>query len=77
MGDERSQPPYNQSCIVPAEYAGASLLAKDGDELFGHYRHALERLGSTAVPAGIAESRARRNDCTNWDRGRRLDHKPV
>jgi len=45
MADERSQPPYNQPSIVPAEYAWASLLAKDGDDLFEHYRHILERLG--------------------------------
>ena len=42
MADERSAPPYNQPSIVPAAYAWPSLLAKDGDELFDHYRHALE-----------------------------------
>ena len=42
MADERAQPPYNQASIVPGAYSWPSLLAKDGDELFDHYRHALE-----------------------------------
>ena len=42
MADERSAPPYNQASIVPATYAWPTLLSKDGDELFDHYRHALE-----------------------------------
>ena len=49
MADERSAPPFNvnpdQVSIVPAAYAWPTLLAKDGDELFDHYRHALEKLG--------------------------------
>jgi len=45
MAAERSAPPYNQASIVPAAYAWPTLLAKDGDELFGHYRHLLEKLG--------------------------------
>jgi type I restriction enzyme M protein len=46
MADERSRPPYNQSSLIPAKYAWPTLLAKDGDELFDHYRHALEALGT-------------------------------
>ena len=46
MADERSRPPYNQPSLIPAKYAWPSLLARDGDELFDHYRHALEALGS-------------------------------
>jgi len=53
MADERSQPPYNQPSIVPAEYAWASLLAKDGDDLFDHYRHALEKLGQEKGTLGL------------------------
>ncbi|MCB1989324.1 MAG: type I restriction-modification system subunit M N-terminal domain-containing protein, partial [Burkholderiaceae bacterium] len=53
MADERSQPPYNQPSIVPAEYAWGSLLAKDGDELFEHYRHALETLGHEKGTLGL------------------------
>ena len=45
MADERSQPPYNQTSIVPAAYAWPTLLGRDGDALFDHYRHALEKLG--------------------------------
>ena len=45
MADERSKPPYNQPSIIPAQYAWPTLLAKDGDELFDHYRHLLEELG--------------------------------
>ena len=51
MADERSRPPYsspggdNQSSLIPAQYAWPALLARDGDELFDHYRHTLEALG--------------------------------
>ena len=45
MADERSRPPYHQPSPIPAAYAWPSLLAKDGDELFDHYRHLLEELG--------------------------------
>jgi type I restriction enzyme M protein len=50
MADERSAPPFNvnanQPSIVPAAYAWPTLLARDGDELFDHYRHALENVVS-------------------------------
>jgi type I restriction enzyme M protein len=50
MADERSQPPYNQNAsqpgMIPKAYAWPALLAKDGDELFDHYRHTLEKLGA-------------------------------
>ena len=45
MADERSRPPHNQASPIPARYARPVLLAKDGDELFDHYRHTLEELG--------------------------------
>src|SRR5258706_14886033 len=45
MADERSRPPYNQPSIIPAQHAWPTLIAKDGDELFDHYRHVLESLG--------------------------------
>ena len=45
MADERSRPPYNQSSLIPAEYAWPTLVKRDGDDLFDHYRHALEKLG--------------------------------
>jgi type I restriction enzyme M protein len=54
MADERTKPPYllargaqasNQSSIVLAKYNWPTLLKKDGDDLFDHYRHMLESLG--------------------------------
>ena len=39
MADERSRPPYSQKSPVPEGRDWASLLKKDGDELFDHYRH--------------------------------------
>lgn len=45
MAYERTRPPYNQSSPIPQEYGWASLLKKDGDALFDHYRHVLETLG--------------------------------
>jgi len=45
MADERSKPPYNQPSPIPAKYAWPALLAKDGDDLFDHYRHTLDELG--------------------------------
>jgi len=45
MADERSRPPYHQPNPIPAAYAWPALLAKDGDDLFDHYRHTLEELG--------------------------------
>jgi type I restriction enzyme M protein len=45
MADERSRPPYNQPSPVPASHDWPSLLWRDGDELFDHYRHTLEELG--------------------------------
>jgi type I restriction enzyme M protein len=46
MADERSRPPYNQRSLIPGQYAWPSLLARDEDELFDHYRDALEALGN-------------------------------
>jgi type I restriction enzyme M protein len=46
MADERSKPPYDEPSPIPARYAWPKLLALDGDELFDHYRHTLEELGS-------------------------------
>lgn len=46
MADERSRAPYNQKRAALAGYDWPSLLKKDGDELFDHYRHTLI-VGST------------------------------
>jgi len=52
MADERNKPPYlpasgagKQPSIIPKNYDWPSLVKKDGDELFEHYRHLLENLG--------------------------------
>ena len=45
MADERSRPPYSQPSPIPTKYAWPALLAKDGDDLFDHYRHTLDGLG--------------------------------
>jgi len=49
MADECSRPPYKQPSMIPAKFAWPSLLSKDGDELFDHYRHSLEALRSEKV----------------------------
>jgi type I restriction enzyme M protein len=46
MADERTKPPYSQPSTVPAAYSWPTLVKKDGDELFDHYRHTLENLGN-------------------------------
>jgi len=46
MADERTKPPYSQPSAVPAKYNWPTLLKKDGDDLFDHYRHTPEPLGN-------------------------------
>jgi type I restriction enzyme M protein len=53
MADERTKPPYNQASPVPDKYSWQSLLKKDGDELFDHYRHSLEKLGNEKGLLGL------------------------
>ena len=42
MADERSQPSRSQPRPTPKGFDWHSLLARDGDDLFDHYRHTLE-----------------------------------
>ncbi len=58
MADERSKPPYNLPGPVPKEYNWQSLLKKDGDALFDHYRHLLEELGKKTGLLGLIFGRA-------------------
>ncbi|EQD61944.1 type I restriction-modification system, M subunit, partial [mine drainage metagenome] len=58
MADERTQPPYRQKSIVPAAYAWPTLVARDGDELFDHYRHVLEALGQQKGTLGLIFGKA-------------------
>ena len=53
MADERARAPYHQPSVVPAGYDWPSLLRKDGDELFDHYRHTLEALGNQKGLLGL------------------------
>jgi type I restriction enzyme M protein len=53
MADERMRPPYSQKGVVPEKYGWPSLLKKDGDELFEHYRHMLEFLGKEKGLLGL------------------------
>lgn len=58
MADERSKPPYNLPSPVPKEYNWQSLLKKDGDALFDHYRHLLEELGKKTGLLGLIFGKA-------------------
>ena len=53
MADERSKPPYNQKSSIPKQYNWQSLLAKDGEKLFEHYRHLLEELAKKQNLLGL------------------------
>ena len=53
MADDRTKPPYNHPSPVPAAYAWPTLVKKDGDELFDHYRHTLENLGNEKGLLGL------------------------
>jgi len=70
MADERSnlpafgagkKPGAKKKCIVPKEYDWKSLLKKDGDELFEHYRHILEKLGKEKGLLGLIFMKSRIN----------------
>jgi type I restriction enzyme M protein len=58
MADERSKPPYNQKSSIPSGYDWQSLLKKDGDALFEHYRHTLEELGKMKGLLGLIFAKA-------------------
>ncbi len=47
-----------QQNIIPKQYNWQSLLEKDGDELFDHYRHLLEELGKKSGLLGLIFGRA-------------------
>ena len=60
MADERSQPPWNQPSPIARGFDWPSLLARDGDALFDHYRHTLDKLGAERGTIGLDE--AQRHD---------------
>ncbi len=53
MADERTRAPYNQPSPVLPGYDWESLRWRDGDVLFDHYRHVLERLGNEKGLLGL------------------------
>ena len=53
MADERTKPPYKQPSIVPKNYDWPSLIKKDGDELFEHYRNTLRKIGKEKGLLGL------------------------
>ncbi len=58
IADERTEAPYHQPSIVPQQYSWSSLIKKDGDELFDHYRHALDALGKEKGLLGLIFNKA-------------------
>ncbi len=58
MSDERSKPPYNLPSPIPKKYDWQSILKKDGDDLFDHYRHLLDELGKEKGLLGLIFGRA-------------------
>jgi type I restriction enzyme M protein len=58
MADERTKKPFDQKSPVPSGYDWPSLLKKDGDDLFDHYRHTLEKLGQEKGLLGLIFGRA-------------------
>ena len=67
MADERTKPPYNEPSAVPAEYSWPTLIKKDGDELFDHYRHVLEKLGNEKGLLGLIFKKARAEIQNPWN----------
>ena len=58
MADERAKPPYSQPSPISDKYNWQSLLKEDGDELFDHYRHILEKLGQEKGLLGLIFGKA-------------------
>jgi type I restriction enzyme M protein len=58
MAYERTKPPYNQPSQIAGKYSWPSLLKKDGDDLFDHYRHLLEELGKGKGMLGLIFTKA-------------------
>jgi type I restriction enzyme M protein len=58
MADERVGAPYYQKSPIPAGYDWPNLLKRDGDELFDHYRHTLEKLGAAKGLLGLIFGKA-------------------
>src|SRR5436190_6013239 len=53
LADEQTKAPFNKPSPIPVGNDWPSLLARDGDELEIHYRHALETLGKQSGMLGV------------------------
>jgi type I restriction enzyme M protein len=53
MADEQTRPPFNKASKIPQGLDWQSLLARDGADLEGHYRHILEMLGKEPGMLGV------------------------
>jgi type I restriction enzyme M protein len=49
MLDERTKPPHNQTSQIPDKHSWPSLLKKDGNDLFDHFRRLVEELGKRSI----------------------------
>ena len=58
MAHERTLPPWNQPCGIPAGYDWSALVALDGDALETHDRHSLEHLGTRPGMLGVIVRKA-------------------
>jgi type I restriction enzyme M protein len=59
MAHEQTLPPHSRKSIVPKGLDWPSLLAKEGSELEGHYRHILEELSARTGMLGEVFKKAR------------------
>jgi type I restriction enzyme M protein len=53
MADEQTKAPFQRESIVPTEFAWASLVGKDGNDLEVQYRHSLAELGRQPGTLGV------------------------
>jgi type I restriction enzyme M protein len=58
MANERTNPPYSQPSQIPGKYSWPSLLKRDGDDLFDHYRHLPEEHGKGKGMLGLIFTKA-------------------
>jgi type I restriction enzyme M protein len=53
MADERTKTPHNSPSMMPAEAGWPTLMKRNGDDLFDHHRHVLEKLGNEKGLLGL------------------------
>lgn len=58
MADERTKPPHRQESLIPKDAGWPSLVKRDGDELFDHYRNVLQTLGREKGLLGLIFNRS-------------------